>query len=97
MKLWVLLIIISAKQGEYGKTYIYAPSVLNTNVFDYVVISPVKYKEIMLQYIKMGLPDYKVIAFCDEECCRKVDIFLSPLKMSYQIEKYKKTYTKYAI
>ncbi len=86
--------IIDNNRTKQGTTWqgidVTAPSVLAGNEFDYVLISPINYKEIVLQCVKMGLPADKVIVFCDDESCSKVDIFLSPLKMANQIEKYHK-------
>lgn len=86
--------IIDNNRTKQGTTWqgidVTAPSVLAGNEFDYVLISPINYKEIVLQCVKMGLPSDKVIVFCDDESCSKVDIFLSPLKMAYQIETYHK-------
>lgn len=86
--------IIDNNRTKQGTTWqgidVTVPSVLAGNEFDYVLISPINYKEIVLQCVKMGLPADKVIVFCDDESCSKVDIFLSPLKMANQIEKYHK-------
>lgn len=86
--------IIDNNRTKQGTTWqgidVTAPSVLAGNEFDYVLISPINYKEIVLQCVKMGLPADKVIVFCDDESCSKVDIFLSPLKMANQIETYHK-------
>ncbi len=86
--------IIDNNRTKQGTTWqgidVTVPSVLAGNEFDYVLISPMNYKEIVLQCVKMGLPADKVIVFCDDESCSKVDIFLSPLKMANQIEKYHK-------